>query len=157
MDKKYYSLEVHKTNRLTRVFQLVFGIVCILVALIWLIFNFSSVSSVWSLLVTIIFLLAFGYYQINSGLGKGEKFIEFHTDKIRLKKNSVLPSAVIKAYDIIKIEIYELSVAFFFKEKERSILRFGTTYTDNIIDIKEEIRVFAQNNNIPVEYKRDEI
>lgn len=157
MDKKFYSLEIHKTNKLTRIFQLVFGVICILVALIWLIFNFSAVSSVWSLLVTILFLLAFGYYQIISGLGKGEKFIEFHSDRIRLKKNSILPPVEIKAYDAEKIEIYQLSVAFFIKQKGQLNFRFGTTYTDDIEKVKEEISTFAENNHIPFEYKRDEI
>ena len=157
MDKRFYSLEIHKTNRLTRIFQFVFGIICILVALVWLIFNFSAVSSVWSLLITILFLLTFGYYLIISGLGKGDKFIEFESDKIRLKKNSILPPVEIKAYDTEKIELYQLSVAFFIKQKGKLILRFGTTYTDHIETVKEEIRAFAENNHIPFEYKRNEI
>ncbi|NSW93331.1 MAG: hypothetical protein HPY62_01325 [Bacteroidales bacterium] len=156
MEKKYYSIEVHKSNKLTRVFQLLFGIICIIVALIWIVFNFKNVSSVWSLIVTILFLLAFGYYQIISGLGKGEKFIEFHSDRIRLKRNSVLPAEVIKAMETRKIEIYELSVVFV-KEKGRLILRFGTTYTDSIDAVKQEIISFAEDNKIPVEYIREEV
>ena len=157
MDKRFYSLELHKTNRLTRIFQLAFGIICILVALIWGIFNFSAVSSVWSLMVTIFFLLAFGYYQIISGLGKGEKFIEFHNDKIRLKKNSILSPVEIKASNTEKIELYQLSVAFFIKQKGKLILRFGTTFMDHIEEVKEEVMAFAENNHIPCEYKSNDI
>ncbi len=96
MEKNYFSLELHRSNKITRIFQLIFGIICIGVALIWLILNFSTLKSNVSLWITILFLVGFGYYQIISGLGKSEKFIEISESSIRIKKNILFPSQEIE-------------------------------------------------------------
>jgi energy-converting hydrogenase Eha subunit C len=100
MESDYFSLEVNKSNKLTRIFQLVFGIICAVVALIWLILNIKSLRSNGTLVITIIFLLGFAYYQINSGIGRGEKFIEISQTALRLKKNSIFPAQELNASEI---------------------------------------------------------
>lgn len=156
MDKRYYSLEVNKSNKLTRSFQLIFGIVCVIVALVWLVLNFKSLGSSGTLWITIIFLIGFGYYQIISGLGKAEKFIEIDKDSIRLKRNSFLPPAVLNADEIEKIEIFTLNLIFFMRQNRTTILRFGTTYTENVEPIKDSIKKFATANSIGLDEKIEE-
>jgi hypothetical protein len=87
METQYFSLELHRSNKLTKIFQLVFGIICAGVAVIWLILNLSTMKMTLGLAITVLFLLGFAYYQIVSGLGHAEKFIEVGGDKIRMKKN----------------------------------------------------------------------
>ena len=149
METGYFSLEVNKSNKLTRIFQLVFGIVCAVVAVIWLIINFNSLTSNWSLVITIIFLLGFAYYQINSGLGRGEKFIEISQARLKLKKNSLFPAQDINASDIERIEVFPLSLVITLRSGEKRILRFGTTFTDIIDPVKRGIETFCSENNIP--------
>ena len=157
MNGNYFSLEVGKSNRLTRIFQLVLGILCIGIALGWLITNFSSFDANRSLWLTIIFLLGFGYFQINSGLGKGDKFIEIGEDKIRLKRNSVLPVRELHVTEIAKTEIYPLSVVFFMKSGKKDKLRFGTTYPDIINPVRQSIEDFCARNNIESEIRKEEL
>jgi len=157
MKTSYFSLEVNKSNRLTRIFQLVFGIVCALVAIIWLIINFNSLTSNWSLVITIIFLLGFAYYQINSGLGRGEKFVEISQTRLKLKKNSLLPAQDINASEIERIEIFPLSMVITLRSGEKRILRFGTTFTDIIDPVKRGIETFCSENNISLEFKNEEV
>ena len=157
MKTSYFSLEVNKSNRLTRIFQLVFGIVCALVAIIWLIINFNSLTSNWSLVITIIFLLGFAYYQINSGLGRGEKFVEISQTRLTLKKNSLLPAQDINASEIERIEIFPLSMVITLRSGEKRILRFGTTFTDIIDPVKRGIETFCSENNISLEFKNEEL
>jgi len=156
MESNYYPLDVNKSNKLTRIFQLIFGIICIMVAIIWLILNFNALKSSVTLWITIIFLIVFGYYQIISGLGKAEKFIEIGQDRIRLKRNSFLPPTVLKADEIEKIEIFPLNIVFFMKQNRTTILRFGTTYTDNIEPVKDSILSFAAVNTLSIEEKIEE-
>lgn len=156
MDKKYFSLELHRNNRLTRIFQVAFGIICAGVAIVWLIINPASQKMNLSLLITILFLLGFAWFQIMSGLGRAEKFIEFSQNKIRLKRNSVLPVKVINSVDILKIEIDPISVIFFMKTGNKVILRFGTTFTDIIGPVKDAIESFCLKNKINCEFREEE-
>jgi len=153
----YYSLEVYKSNKLTKVFQLVFGIICAVVALVWLISNISSLESNGTLVITIIFLLGFAYYQVNSGLGRGEKFIEISQNTVKLKKNSIFPSQELSASGIERIEIFPLNLIFFLRSGKTVFLRFGTTYTDIINPVRTGIKTFCERNNIPLEFKNEEL
>lgn len=156
MEKSYFSLEVNKSNKIIRIFQIVFGIICAVVALVWLIINIRGVGANLTLIITIIFLLGFAYYQINSGLGKGEKFIEISQSAIKLKKNSVLPAQLIQASDIESIEVFPLKIDFKLKSGRTVILRFGTTFIDNIEMVKEKIKKFARMNKITHEILSEE-
>lgn len=157
METKYFSLELATTNKVTRVFQLVFGAICIVVALIWVILNYYSIKSNISLWVTVVFLIGFGYFMVISGLGRAMKFIEISSDMIKIKRNSVLPVRELSAPDIERIEIFPLNIIFFLKSGGKMTVRFGTTYTDVIGEVRNQIEKFTGINNIPVEYKSEVI
>ncbi len=157
MNENYFSLEVSKSNRLTRIFQLVLGVLCIVIAFGWLLTNFSSFKTLNSLWLTIIFLLGFGYFQINSGLGKGDKFIEIGDEKLRMKTNSILPVRELHASEIAKAEIYPLSIVFIMKSGKKEKIRFGTTYPDMIDPVKQRIEDFCTRNNIEPEIRKEEL
>jgi hypothetical protein len=157
MESNYYSLELNKSNRITRIFQLVFGIICAVVAVIWAILNFNMLNSNGTLWITILLLLGFAYYQIISGLGKAEKFIEFSQSSIKLKNNSLFPVRALNAPDIRKIDAFPLNLVFFLTSGKKVILRFGTTYTDIIEPVRKSLLTFCSENNIPLEFKSEEL
>jgi uncharacterized protein YlzI (FlbEa/FlbD family) len=157
MDSDYFSLEVNKSNKLTRIFQVVFGIVCACVALIWFIINIRTLKTNGALLLTIVFLLGFAYYQINSGLGHGGKFIEISQVAVRLKKNSLFPAQQLNASDIEKVEVFPLNVIFFLRSGKTVFLRFGTTFIDIIEPVRKRIKTFCEGNKIPLEFKSEEL
>jgi hypothetical protein len=157
MERNYFSLEVNKSNKLTKIFQLIFGIVCALIALIWLFMNINSLKTNGGLLITILFLLGFAYYQVNSGLSHGEKFIEISQTALKLKKNSIIPARELKASDIEKIEIFPLNVVFFLRSGKTVYLRFGTTFPDIINSVRKRIKTFCEGNKIPLEFKSEEL
>jgi energy-coupling factor transporter transmembrane protein EcfT len=156
MEDKYFSLELNKANRFTRIFQLVFGIICSVIAVIWLILNLSTLKSNGSLWITIIFLFGFAFYQINSGIGRADKFIEIGQTVIKLKKNSLFPPQELRAADIDKTEIFPLNIIFFMKSGKTVILRFGTTFTDIIDPVKEAIDNYCNRNNLKLEIRIEE-
>lgn len=157
MENKYYLLEARDNSRLAKIFQFVLGIVCIIIAIAWMVFNINSLKSDNTLWITIVFLLGFGTFEILAGLGKTIKYIEISQKSIILKQNSVLPKIEIKAEDIERIEIFPLSMVFAGKNRNRNILRFGISYSEIIAPVKEAVTEFAEINNIHVEIKDEEV
>jgi hypothetical protein len=119
METKYFSLSSVENNRLVKIVQIVFGIACIIVAIIWLIFNIRSMKSDGTLWITIIFLIGFGFYQIWSGLGKATRFIQIGSDIIRLKRTVLLPALEIPSETIQKIELYPFFLFSFWKKRKK--------------------------------------
>jgi hypothetical protein len=157
MEKKIFLLEAKENSRVVKIFQLVFGIFCIGIAIFWAIFYLTSKKAEARMWITIVFLAGFGFYQVFAGLGKILRYIETGPDKIKLKQNSFLPAIELKSADIEMIEIYPLSLAFHLKNRKKSILRFGITYTEIIDPVKDAIIEFAFLNKIQLEEKAEEL
>jgi hypothetical protein len=156
MENSYYSLEVNKSNKLTRLFQLIFGIVCALLAVTWIILNPDSFK--WNTtLLPVLFLSSFSWYMINSGLGKAEKHIEISRDMLKIKRNSLFPAKIFNAPEIERIEVFPLSMVLHLGDGTRFLLRFGTTFTDLIDPVKRGIEEFCSLNNIQLEFRNEEI
>ena len=151
MDKKYFPLSSVENNRVVKIVQVAFGFVCIGVAVFWLIFNIRSMKTYGTLWITIIFLSAFGLYQIWVGLGRATRFIEISSDTIRLKKTAVFPTVVISASEIQKIEVFPFNLIFILKTGGKNVLRFSSTYHETNEKIKEEIFRFTEINSISIE------
>jgi hypothetical protein len=157
MVKKYYTLGNAESNKLVKVIQIFFGIVCFAVAVFWIIFNIKSLKTDGTLWISVLFLIGFGFYQVWSGLGKATRFIEISQEIIRLKKNILLPPVDISAVDIQKIELYPFNLIFFLKTKKKINLRFGASYQETNEDIKDEILAFSDQNSIEIEIVEEKI
>lgn len=157
MENKLFSLETRENNKITRIFQIIFGIACISIAVFWIIYNYRSVKADRTLWITVAFLFGFGTFQICSGLGLASRFIEFGTDSIRLKNNSLLPSVGLSSANVEKIEVFPLKVLIFLKSAKKILIRFGVTDTEKVELIKDEIMTFASSNNISMEIKNEGI
>jgi hypothetical protein len=157
MEKKYFLLDAKENPRSFRIIQMVFGIVCIVLAIIWAFYNVKSLKNDNTLWITVIFLTCFGAYQIVAGLGKTERYIETGPDRIVLKQNSFLPKIELNALDIDALEIYPLSILFRLKNQKKIIFRFGLSNTEIINPVKDEVTDFAMLNSIHFEEKKEEI
>lgn len=157
MGKQYFSLEFNENNKVTKILRILFGVVCVAVSIFWLIFNIKSLKSDGTLWITIIFLSGFGFYQIWAGLGYATKFIEIGSDYIRLKKSAMLTATLISAGDIEKIELFPLNVIFFLKSRQKTLLRFGTTYPERMELTKDALIEFASSNNINLEFISEQL
>ena len=156
METKYFALSTVESNRLIKSVQVVFGIVCIAIALFWLYFNIKSIKTDNTSWVTIVFLSCFGFYMIWAGLGKATRFIEISSVKIRLKKTIFFPAVELAAGDIEKIELFPFKVVFFLRSK-KMILRLSSTFYETNAKIMDEIWNFGELNNIEVEEIEEKI
>jgi hypothetical protein len=157
MESKYFSLGTVENSKTVKIIRVAFGILCVAIAVYWLIYNISTLKGDETLWITITFLFGFGLYQIWAGLGQASIFIEISTGRIRLKKNPVLPGINFIAAEVEKIEIFPLNLVLFMKTKKKIILRFGTTYYETNEKVKDEIIKFADVNNIPLEIIEEKI
>ena len=157
MGKKYFSLEIRDDNRLTKIFRIIFGLLCCAIAIFWVIFNFRSVKSDGTLWITVAFLVLFGVFQIYSGFGLATRFIELSTNNIKLKKSSLLRATDLHADQIEKIELFPLKVLFYIKPVKKILLRFGISEPEKVELIKDEIISFADSNNLTLEIINEEI
>ena len=157
MNTEYFSLGPAENSSPVKVIRILFGLVCIAIAIFWLIFNIRSVSADRMLWITVLFLTGFGIYQIYAGAGRAKRFIEVSSDKIVLRKNSLLPRRVMAATEIKKIEVFPLNLIFYFHNGGKTVLRFGTTYNDIIDPVKEAVEQFAGLHNISLENILEEI
>jgi len=157
MEKKLFFLELKESSGLTKIFQILLGVLCIIIAIYWLIFNIKSVKADGTLWITILFLVFFGIYQILAGTGRTRKYISTGPEKLVLKQNSVLPPVELNPADIEKIEMFPLSISFKIKNKSWIRFRFGLSYPEIIEPIKNEIVEFADLNTIPLEVKDEEL
>jgi len=157
MEKKYFLLSSAENSKLVKIIQIVFGIICIAVAVFWLIFNVRSLKADKTLWITIMFLTGFGVYQVWAGLGRATRFIEISSDKVRLKKSIFLPAIEIPAVDIQKIELFPLNLIFFLRSQKRILLRLGTSYQETTEQIKDEILAFADTSSISIEIKEEKL
>jgi len=157
MGKKYFALSSVENNKVVKIIQVVFGLVCLVIAIFWLIFNIRAMKADGTLWITIIFLSGFGLYQVWAGLGKAIRFIEIDSDKIRFKKTVLLPVVELAAEDIQKIEIFPFNLIIYLKAKKRIILRFSTTFYETSEKVKDEILRFAELNAINAEFVEEKI
>jgi hypothetical protein len=154
MEKKHFSLEMKESAKWAEILQIAFGILCITISifLIVLILKSASKESPW---IGIIFLAIFGFFQIWSGFGYAQKFIEMENGIIRLKINSISRIKVINASDIEMIESFPLNTIFRLKNRSKINLRFGMNYPGRIEEIVSELILFAEANKIVFEIKDD--
>jgi hypothetical protein len=155
MEKRHFSLEMRENNKLTRAFQVIFGFLCIAIAIYWLIYNFTSVQSDKTLWITVAFLTGFGGYLIWSGLGYAYKFVEFMENRIRIRKNSFLPAVDLSSEDIEKIEVFPLKVTIARKSSAKILIRFGIGNVERIEQVKDEFAKFASDHNISFELQNE--
>jgi hypothetical protein len=157
MKTEYFSLGPSENSPAIKVIRIMFGIVCISIAIFWMIFDIRSVNADRMLWITVLFLMGFGVYQIWAGAGRAKRFIEVGHGKIVLRKNSFLPRMEMAASEIKKIEVFPLNLIFYFHNGGKTVLRFGTTFTDIIDPVKVAVEQFADLHNISLETIREEI
>lgn len=157
MESAFFPLGISQDNRFIRILRILFGLACIAMGIYWIIYNLRSARTDWSLWVTIIFLFAFGFYQIWAGSGRAMRYIGISREKINLKKDSLRSPVIILPEGLEKIDFYPLSIIFFHKGGRKILLRLGTIHYETNEKIIDALITFAEVNNIRYEVRTEEI
>lgn len=157
MGKASFSLDSYEASRIIRWLQIAFGIVCILTAALSIFLVSGPVKSGSSFWISFGFLFCFGLYQINSGTGRGRKYLEIKDNVLAIKKTSFLPPKIIADTEIDMISVMPLSIVIKLKNRSKFTIRLGTAYTDNITHIRKAIIEFSQERNLAYNIGKEEI
>lgn len=157
MEKKHFNLGAGENSKIVKIIQIIFGTVCLVVAIFWLAFNAKLLGSDKTLWITILFLTGFGLYEIWAGLGKAARFIEFSGDKIRLKKNMFFSPTDFYAKDLLKIDLLPFTVIFYPVSGKKTVLRLGATYQETNETIKDELIIFSEEHSIKAEFIEEKL
>lgn len=157
MEKKIILLDPKDNPLFIKVLQIIFGLVCLGVAIFWFIFNLKADYSDSALWITVALLACFGIYLILSGFGKTKRYIEISNNEIILKKNAILPVAKIGNTEIRKIESLPLNIIFRLADGGKTILRFGINYPEVIPVVKDKLKEFSEINSIPFDAENDTV
>lgn len=155
MTEKRISLELRDNNKLVRSIQVIFGLVCIAISVFWLIYNSNTEGGTGTLWLTLLFLTGFGIFQIYSGLGYAQKYIEFGGKSLKVKSNSLLPVVEMDADDIELAEVFPLKIHLNLKNGKKVLIRLGVTDNEKIDLVKDEITRFVTDYNVPLEIKNE--
>jgi hypothetical protein len=153
---KHFPLGPAETNRPVMIIKVLFGAGCIILGIFWLIFNIRNSGPEFSLWITVLFLFGFGLFQIWAGSGRAARFIDVDENLILLRKSSILPVQKFSRDNLDAIALYAMSIVFFKKNGKKTILRFGTEYSEFTNPAKDAVIEFAESNNIKVSFP-DEI
>lgn len=156
METGFFTLDISSGTRFTKFFQIIFGVICLAVAVIWLVLNISEIKSAGSFWITLLFLAGFGIYQIRAGMGMASRYIEIGEERIRFRRSSFMRSKELRAGDIEKIEFYPLNIIFILRNGKTEIIRFGTTFTEIIEPVRKKTEEFAGLYDITVEKRSEE-
>ncbi|MDR2887834.1 MAG: hypothetical protein LBV26_07550 [Bacteroidales bacterium] len=157
MDTNRFQLGNSDTSRFVNILKVFFGGACIAVGIYLAVCGAGDLGNTGSAWITVMFMLGFGFYEIWSGLGKAERYIEIGCTFVRLKKNIFLPAAHIEVSEIDRICIFPLKVSFYLKKGTKVVLRFGTTYIETNEKIIDAIARLAEHYSICLECRDEEI
>ena len=152
-----FQLSNGDKNRFVNVLKLFFGVACIAVAVYLAVYGINYSENGGSTFITVLFLSGFGFYEIWSGLGKAERYIEIDKTFIKLKKYVFLPVKYIETSELVKIEAFPLKINFHIKERRKIILRFGINYIETNEKIVDCLVKFAKQNAINFEIQTEDI
>ncbi|MCU0409205.1 MAG: hypothetical protein MUD02_09685 [Bacteroidales bacterium] len=152
MEKMHFPLGTAVQGKLAAMARIVFGIICLAVAIYWTTQYGKISGSGYSVVATLVFLSLFGLYMIWAGLGKAYRFIEISKDSVRLKKDILFPAATMPAVDLSKIILYPMTTLFIMKNGKKILLRFGATFHETNEAIKDSILEFSELNKIEIEF-----
>ncbi len=112
MENRKFSLEVIERNRITRVSESVFGILCLAGAFWYAVSLQGPASSGFSGWLAVIFLALFGIWEILSAAGLVSRYIWIGTDQITLRHRAWKPPVTLPSSDLAEVKFKPLKVDF---------------------------------------------
>lgn len=149
MEYKKYSLDMHLNTKAGRISRIILGIVCLAIA-IWFVLSIAgtraSTGSAW---IAVIFLFLFALWMTGSGLGYTERYIIIGENMIRLRTKPFQSPVNIAVSDLNHVEFKPLRINFGIGMKTLT-LRLGAYFPGQSETIMEAVEAFCRRNGIEV-------
>jgi hypothetical protein len=155
MSGQKFSLEIVERNKITRVAESVFGLLCITVAL-WFAMSLLDKPSTVSAWLAIAFLAFFGIWEIISGTGAVSRFIIIGSENIILKQKTYLPAVTFEPDALKEVKFKPLAIDFCLREGKVTTVRLGTYYREGSAEIMEAVEKFCLDKMIMTTGNKEE-
>ncbi len=150
MEEKKISLDIHENTKVSRLFQLLFGIVCLVIAVMLLINLIKTGNHSTTSIIVVAFLFLFGIWELLASAGITVRYIAVTKEKIILKDKYIVPARDIAVGEIKEVEFKPLSFTIYLTDGTDVRVRLGNYYSDRSIEVLETIEHFSRQNSIAV-------
>jgi len=149
METQRFNLDLSENNSVNRILKSIFGIICIVVSLVLTMMIHRSGQSTWSTWIAVGFLFIFGIWMVLKVTGLTDRFAVISENEIILKDKFYSPALAIKASDLEKTGFGQLKITFYLSSGKVIVLRLGTYYRENSMELMEAVEEFCNLNRIP--------
>lgn len=149
METRRFNLDLSENSRVSRILKSVFGIICIIVAIILSLMMQSTGESTYSTWIAVAFLFLIGVWFVLKVTGLTDRYVVISESEIVLKDKFYSSALVIKATDLEKVGFSQLKISFFLTGGKVISLRLGTYYRENSFRLMEAVEEFCILNDIP--------
>jgi hypothetical protein len=147
MRQQKFSLEIVERNKITKVSESVFGLLCLAVAL-WFAMSLQDKPSTVSAGLAIAFLAFFGIWEILSGTGAVSRYIIIGGENIILKHKTYLPAVTFGPGALKEVKFKPLAIDFCLTKGTVTTIRLGTYYRERSAEIMEAVEKFCHDKMI---------
>ena len=150
MENIYIPLDDNSDKKHIRILMVIFGFFCLFTSGWWATYILKSPESEKVFWLATIFLFLFGLYQVYAGLGYAKRYISIKGPDIIIRQNGFLKPVILNPDVIEKIEIGSMDIIFRRKGKNRLRLKLGLKYPDLGQNIKDQVVLYGENNDIEI-------
>ncbi|HUW92092.1 MAG TPA: hypothetical protein VMV74_02925 [Bacteroidales bacterium] len=156
MENRKFSLEIKESNKITRVSEIVFGLLCLAGTLWFAVSLQRQATPSFSSWLAIAFLALFGVWEILSGAGLVSKYITIGTHNIMIRHLFWKAPVSIAPSDLAEVRFKYLTVEFGLKAGKTISVRLGTYYSERSAEIMEAVENFCVENNVMITGERNQ-
>ncbi len=146
--ERKFKLDPGENDRISRIFKVLFGVICIVAAIITAIVMSSSVNVTSGSIIALLFLLLFGIWLILGGMGYTERYVTIADEMITLKEKVYAPARRIKAAEIGEVAFGQMRITFVLTSGEKVILRLGTFYRESSFRLMDAVYDFCAQHGV---------
>ena len=156
MEVTKISLDMRDSTKISRLFQVIFGLICLAVSA-WYLLNIAKADNFSGTnLIAIAFLFLFGIWELLTAAGITDRYIIISDEKIVLKNKYVFGPEIHKADNLVAVIFKPVSFELHHKDGSRTVVKLGIYYRERSAEIMEAVESFCTANSITTEGLEEE-
>lgn len=156
MEVNKISLDMRDSTKLSRFFQLIFGLFCIVTSAWFLVNLIKTNTALGTNIIAVAFLFFFGVWLLLSAAGITGRYIIISDEKIVLKDKYIQGPRTFTPGNLKMVVFKPLSFELHESNGSKTLVTLGLYYRERSASILELIEAFCKTNSINIEGLTDE-